>query len=104
MGTCSTCTPLQGVSMGNSVNVPLEATRTPLQADIQPSKVFCQAFMCRQSAPPMGSNGSPYSLCRQTPSGASTKVCPFGHIIVDECCMPKLCPGSCTSTWQPAEA
>ena len=25
------------------------------------------------------------------------------HFSDDECCMPKLCPGSCTSTTQPTE-
>src|SRR3954454_5424239 len=94
--------PLHAFSSGSSVNVPLDVTFTLLQPPSQPSNAFCQPFMCRQP-PPMGSNGSPYSLCVQVLLGASMNVDP-PHAIDDECCMPKLCPGSCTSTTQPSEA
>src|SRR2546423_12479606 len=65
--------------------------------------------MCRQP-PPIGSKRSPYSLWVQgpavPPTGSSRKLtAPAGPLqaMADECCMPKLCPGSCTSTTQPEE-
>ena len=51
---------------------------------------------------PMGSKGSPYSLAVQV-FGSSANAVP-GHASDDECCMPKLWPGSCTSTTQLVEA
>src|SRR4051812_6172863 len=60
--------------------------------------------------PPMGSKGSPYSLAVQAvgggfPGASTTRVGSSANhaprqVIDDECCMPKLCPGSCTSTTQ----
>src|SRR3569623_359334 len=51
---------------------------------------------------PMGSHRSPYSLAVQL-FGSSANEAP-GQASDDECCMPKLCPGSCTSTTQLVEA
>ena len=57
--------------------------------------------MCRQP-PPIGSNVSPYSLAVQ-PAFGSSSIELVPHFSDDECCMPKLCPGSCTRTTQPTE-
>ena len=92
IGICSTWAPSQASSSGSSVNVPLDRTLTMLQPCVQPWYVFCQAFMWRQP-PPIGSKGSPYSLCVQLPWGVSWKDAD-PQSIDDECCMPKLCPGS----------
>ena len=54
--------------------------------------------MCRQP-PPIGSNRR-RTRCGCRCLGSSANVA-SGHAIDDECCMPKLCPGSCTSTTQP---
>src|SRR5262245_26590933 len=94
--------PSHGSSIGSSVKVPLALTRTALQPPNHPSNAFCQAFMWRQSLP-MGSKGAPYSPCRHV-LGGSGKGWALGQMIDDECCMPKLCPGSCTSTTQSTEA
>src|SRR5262245_52681627 len=60
--------------------------------------------------PPIGSNESPYSLAVQlfidesvtSGLGTSWNVA-VPHLSEDECCMPKLCPGSWISTTQPTE-
>ena len=45
--------------------VPLVVVCTMLQSDSQPMNVFCAAFMWAQPKP-IGSNGSPYSMCEQS--------------------------------------
>src|SRR5262249_27605474 len=96
-------TPVHDSSNGTSVNVPLFVTRTPLQPPNQPWYAFCQAFMWRQP-PPIGSKRSPYSLAVQPWVGSSRKAADGPHASDEECCMPKLCPGSCTRTTQLVEA
>src|SRR5215471_3412900 len=102
MGIWITCAPLHCVSIGKSVYVPVDLARRTLHFCSHPSSTFCQAFMWLHP-PPIGSYLSPYSLCMQLPCGVSTNDC-VPHVIDDECCMPKLCPGSCTRTTQPADA
>src|SRR5262249_46291010 len=99
---CRYWTPSQRLSNGSSVNVGLDVTLTPLQPPNQPWYDFWKAFMCLQ-ARPMGSNTSPYSSAVQLPSGVSANDAPVQRSD-DECCMPKLWSGSCTSTTQLVEA
>ena len=98
IGICSIWMPSQGLSSGSRVKVPLAETRTLLHPPSQPWYCFCQPLVWRQPLP-MGSNTSPYSMWVQAPVGSSTKVLP-GHRRADECCIPKLCPGSWARTTQ----
>src|SRR5256885_13301285 len=95
--------PLQLGSSGSNVKSPVEPTVTTLQPDSHPLYVFCQAFMWRQPLP-IGSYRSPYSLWTQPAElGSSTKM-DVPQVMADECCMPKLWPGSWAMTTQPSVA
>src|SRR5262245_53161023 len=84
--------------MGRRLKVPLAFTRTRLQPPNQPWYPFCQAFVWRQ-APPIGSWRSPYSSCVHVLGSFANAFEPLQRSD-DECCMPKLCAGSCTTTTQ----
>src|SRR6185436_3395673 len=87
------------------VKVPLVVAFTTLQPPSQSWYAFWTPFMWKQSPPPMGSKGLPYSMWRQSASAMvgqaiGTAFPANEQRMADECTIPKLWPGSCTSTVQ----
>ena len=83
--------PPQGISIGNSVNVPLDLSLTALQLLKKPLYHFSTDIKCRQP-PPMTVIGLPYSLLVQVDVSLAM-VAPV-HFMVDACMRPKLWPSS----------